>query len=83
VELAANSALKSSLLDFSIAGAKGILFNISGGEDLSLAEIDEAAKLITKNTDSRAKIIFGAVLDKRLDKGAIKMTVIATGFEKK
>jgi cell division protein FtsZ len=83
VELAANLALKSPLLDFSISGAKGILFNVSGGDDLSLAEIDEAAKLITKNTDNRVKIIFGAVLDKRLDKGEIKMTIIATGFEKK
>lgn len=83
VELAANLALRSPLLDFSIAGAKGILFNVSGGEDLSLAEIDEAAKLITKTADARAKIIFGAVLDKRLDKGEIKMTIIATGFEKK
>ena len=83
VEMAANLAINSPLLDFSISGAKGILFNISGGQDLSLTEVDEAAKIITKNTDSRAKVIFGAVEDRKLPKGEIKITVIATGFEKK
>lgn len=82
VEMAANLAINSPLLDFSINGAKGILFNISGGQDLSLTEVNEAAKIITKNADSRAKIIFGAVEDKKLPKGEVKITVIATGFEK-
>ncbi|MBI2450123.1 MAG: cell division protein FtsZ [Candidatus Nealsonbacteria bacterium] len=82
-ETAANLAINSPLLDFSIKGAKGILFNISGGSSLSLNEIDLAAKTITKNADSRAKVIFGAVLDKRLSKDEIKITVIATGFEEK
>ena len=83
VETAVNSAINSSLLDFSISGAKGVLFNVSGGDDLSLTEINEAANMITKNADPRAKIIFGAVHDKNLQKEEIKLTVIATGFEKK
>lgn len=80
VETAANSAINSPLLDFSIKGAKGILFNVSGGDNLSLNDIDEAAKIITKTADSRAKVIFGAVRDSRLQKDEIKITVIATGF---
>ncbi len=80
VEQAANLAINSPLLDFSIKGAKGILFNISGGQDLSLSEVNEVAKLITQHSDSRARVIFGAVHDKRLPKGEIKITVIATGF---
>ncbi|MFH1841496.1 MAG: cell division protein FtsZ [Candidatus Nealsonbacteria bacterium] len=83
VETAVNLAVNSPLLDFSIKGAKGVLFNISGGDDLSLAEIAEASKIITQNTDNKARVIFGAVHDKRLQKGEIKMTVIATGFFKK
>ena len=83
VETAVNLAIHSPLLDFSISGAKGILFNVSGGDDLSLTEINEAANLITQTVDPRAKIIFGAVHDKHLQKEEIKLTVIATGFEKK
>lgn len=83
VEVAVNLAINSPFLDFSIGGAKGILFNVSGGNDLSLDEVAEASKIITKNADPRAKIIFGAVQDRRLQKGEIKITVIATGFEKK
>lgn len=83
VEMACNLAINSSLLDFSISGARGILFNVSGGDDLSLTEINEAANIITKNADSRAKIIFGAVHDKNLQKEEIKITVIATGFDKR
>ena len=83
VETACNLAINSPLLDFSISGAKGILFNVSGGDDLSLDEINEAAKIITKNADSRAKIIFGAVHNKSLQKQEIKLTIIATGFDKK
>lgn len=81
VETAANSAINSPLLDFSIKGAKGILFNVSGGNDLSLNDIDEAAKIITKTADARSKVIFGAVRDSRLQKDEIKITVIATGFD--
>lgn len=83
VETACNLAVNSPLLDFSINGAKGILFNVSGGDSLSLTEINEAANIITKNADSRAKVIFGAVHDKHLLKDEIKITVIATGFDKK
>lgn len=80
VETAVNLAVESPLLDFSMGGAKGILLNISGGDDLSLTEISEAANLITKNADPRAKVIFGAVHDKRLSKDELKITIIATGF---
>lgn len=83
VETAVSLAINSSLLDFSIKGAKGILFNVSGGDDLSLNEINEAARIITEKVDPRAKIIFGAVHDKKLPKGELKITVIATGFENK
>lgn len=83
VETAVSLAVNSPLLDFSIKGAKGILFNVSGGDDLSLNEIDEAAKIITEKADSKAKIIFGAVNDKKLQKGELKITVIATGFDGK
>ena len=76
---AATKAINSPLLDFSIQGAKGILFNASG-QDITLNEIQEAAKVITKNVDSKAQIIFGAVKDNSLKKGEIKITVIATKF---
>ena len=59
---AAESAINSPLLDFSIQGAKGVLFSVSGN-DITLNEIQEAAKIITKNVDSKAQIIFGAVKD--------------------
>jgi len=77
---AALRAINSPLLDFSIKGAKGILFNVSGGKDLTLFEINTVAKVITHNADSQAKIIFGAVKDGSLKKGEMKVTVIATGF---
>jgi len=74
---AAEKAINSPLLDSSIKGAKGILFSVSGN-DVTLNEIQEAAKIITKNVDSKAQIIFGAVKDNNLKKGEIKITVIAT-----
>ncbi|MCX6723831.1 MAG: cell division protein FtsZ [Candidatus Staskawiczbacteria bacterium] len=74
---AAEIAISSPLLDFSIKGAKGVLFSVSGN-DITLNEIQEAAKVITKNVDPKAQIIFGAVKDKELKKGEIKITVIAT-----
>ncbi|MBI3631545.1 MAG: cell division protein FtsZ [Candidatus Staskawiczbacteria bacterium] len=76
---AAAKAINSPLLDFSIKGAKGVLFNASG-QDVTLNEIQEAAKVITKNVDPKAQIIFGAVKDNTLLKGEIKITVIATKF---
>lgn len=77
---AAKAAINSPLLELSIDGAKGVLFNISGGADLGMIEINEAAKVITSSIDSDAKVIFGAVIDESIKKGEIKITVIATGF---
>ena len=77
---AAKNAINSPLLDIAIDGARGVLFNISGGQDLTMWEINEAAKVITENVDKEAKIIFGAVHDELLKKGEVKVTVIATGF---
>ncbi len=79
-EKAAMSAINSPLLDISIKGAKGVLFSVSGGKDISLSEIDEIAKAITKEVNPEAKIIFGAVQEENLKEGEIKVTVIATGF---
>lgn len=77
---AAKAAVSSPLLDISIEGARGVLFNVSGGPDLTMWEINEAAKIITESIDRDAKVIFGAVHDERLKKGEIKITVVATGF---
>ncbi len=77
---AARSAIDSPLLELSIVGAKGILFNITGGPDLGMYEIDEAAKAITEAADADANIIFGAIIDEAMQ-GEVKITVIATGFE--
>lgn len=79
-EKAALEAINSPLLDLSINGAKGVLFAISGGDDLTIHEIQEAAKLITESIDKDAKVIFGTIKDDRLKKGEMKITVIATGF---
>lgn len=83
IEEAVNSAIHSPLLDFSVKNAKGILFNVSGGEEMALSEIDEIARLVTQVADSQAKVIFGAIHDKNFQKDEIKITVIATGFAKK
>ena len=80
IEKALNFALNSPLLDISIKGAKGILFNISGNPDISLAEVDETARIITKIASPKAKIIFGVLQDKKLKKEEAKITLIATGF---
>ncbi len=77
---AAKAAINSPLLDVSIAGAKGVLFSIAGGEDLTMFEIQDAAKVITESIDPEAKIIFGTVRDDKLKKNEIRITVIATGF---
>ncbi len=79
-EKAALAAINSPLLDISFKGAKGILFNVSGGKDISLSEIDQVAKVITQEINPEAKVIFGAVQDEKLKKREIKVTVIATGF---
>lgn len=77
---AAKQAINSPLLELSIDGAKGVLFNVSGGADLTMMEVNEAANVITEFIDDDAKVIFGAVTDENLKKGDIKVTVIATGF---
>lgn len=77
---AAKAAIESPLLDLSIAGAKGILINITGGTDLSMFEVDEAAKVVTESAAEDANIIFGTVIDDK-SAGEIKVTVIATGFD--
>lgn len=76
---AAKAAIESPLLEQSVNGAKGILFNITGGNDLSMYEVDEAAKTITEAADPDANIIFGAVINEKYT-GEMKITVIATGF---
>ena len=77
---AATSAINSPLLEVSINGARGVLFAIAGGDDLTMHEIQEAAKIITESVDKDAKIIFGAIRDEKLKKNEIKITVIASGF---
>lgn len=77
---AAKMAINSPLLEVSIEGARGVLFSVSGGQDMGMIEVNDAAKVISEFIDPNAKIIFGALMDPRLKKGEIKVTVIATGF---
>ncbi|PIP87232.1 cell division protein FtsZ [Candidatus Campbellbacteria bacterium CG22_combo_CG10-13_8_21_14_all_36_13] len=77
---AARMAISSPLLDVSINGAKGVLFAIAGGDDLTMHEIQEAARIITESIDPNAKVIFGTIKDEKLKKGEVKVTVIASGF---
>lgn len=77
---AVDQAVNSPLLETAIDGAKGILFAVSGGKDLRLNEIHDIAKVIGESVDPGAKIIFGAYHDRKLKKGAIKVILLATGF---
>ena len=77
---AARAAISSPLLEQSIDGARGVLFTITGGPDLTLYEVNEAAQLIHDAADPEANIIFGAVIDEN-NEGDVKISVIATGFE--
>ena len=80
---AAEKAISSPLLDeATVEGARGILINVTGGEDMTLFEVNEAAMLIQKNAHEDAHIIFGSVIDKELE-GQMRVTVIATGFGRK
>jgi len=79
-EEAAKAAISSPLIDVSIHGAKGVLFSIAGGDDLTMWEMQEAAKVITDSVDPNAKIIFGTVRDEHLKKNEIRITVIAANF---
>ena len=78
---AARQAIESPMLETSIVGARGVLMNITGGLDLSLLEVNEAAELISENVDPEANIIFGADIDETMG-DALRITVIATGFER-
>ncbi|GAG67987.1 unnamed protein product [marine sediment metagenome] len=77
---AAKNSISSPLLEYSIEGASGILLNITGGPDLKLFEVNQAAEIIRNSTKRDADIIFGAVLDENR-KDSLKVTVIATGFD--
>jgi cell division protein FtsZ len=80
---AAKIAINSPLLDISIKGAKGVLFNVTGGKDLSMAEINDAANVIIEAIDPEAQVIFGAVINDKFTEGEVQVTVIATGFDAK
>ena len=79
-EDAAKEAIQSPLLETSIEGARGVIINITGGEDLGLQEVNTAAELIQRSVDPEANIIFGTVIDPNMN-DEIKITVIATGFD--
>ncbi len=79
-EDAAKLAINSPLLDISINGAKGVLFSIAGGDDLTMFEIQDAARVITESIDPNAKVIFGTIRDDKLKKNEVRVTVIASGF---
>ncbi len=78
---AVNEAIASPLLEVSIDGARGVLFNVTGGEDLGIMEINEAAEIVAQAVDSEANIKFGAVIDPNFPSGQVKITLIATGFD--
>lgn len=79
-QAAARSAISSPLLEVSINGARGILFTLTGGPDLTMAEVEEASKIITEHADADANIIFGATISEKMT-DQIKVSVIATGFD--
>ncbi|OGY09661.1 MAG: cell division protein FtsZ [Candidatus Blackburnbacteria bacterium RIFCSPHIGHO2_01_FULL_43_15b] len=79
-QMAARAAISSPLLEVSIEGAKGILFNIAGGLDITMAEVDEAARIISESADADANIIFGASINEKLS-DQMRITVVATGFD--
>jgi cell division protein FtsZ len=78
---AAEKAISSQLLDITIDGARGILFNVTGGPDLTLFEVNQAAAIIKETAHPDVNLIFGAVIDQNM-KEEIRITVIATGFER-
>ncbi|HET6781961.1 MAG TPA: cell division protein FtsZ [bacterium] len=77
---AAQAAISSPLLETSMEGARGVLINVTGGLDLGLVEVSEAAQIVKEAADPEANIIFGAVIDDKID-GEVRITVIATGFD--
>lgn len=79
-QTAARMAIASPLLEITMEGARGVLFNITGGPDLTMSEVDEAAKIISSSADPDANIIFGATIDEAMH-DQMKITVVATGFD--
>lgn len=79
-QVAARAAVSSPLLEINMEGARGVLFNITGGPDMSMTEVDEAARIISEAADPDANIIFGTTIDEEL-KDTIKITLVATGFD--
>lgn len=79
-QMAARAAISSPLLEVSIEGAKGLLFNIAGGQDLTMSEVEESARIISETADADANVIFGASISPQLS-DQIRITVIATGFD--
>lgn len=79
-QTAARAAIASPLLEISMEGARGVLFNVVGGSDLTMTEVDEAAKIISSAADPDANIIFGATIDETMH-DQIRITVVATGFD--
>jgi cell division protein FtsZ len=79
---AAKAAIASPLLDVTIEGARGVLFNITAGRDLTLSEVDAAANIVKATADPEANIIFGAVINESMS-DEVQITVIATGFDAK
>jgi cell division protein FtsZ len=80
-KIAAEQSISSRLLDITMEGAKGILFNITGGSDMSLYEVQQAAAVIREMAHPDVNLIFGAVLDENLN-GKIRITLVATGFDR-
>jgi cell division protein FtsZ len=78
---AVNEAIASPLLEVNIDGAKGVLFNVTGGEDMGILEVYEAADIVAKAVDPEANIIVGAVIDPTFATGEVQITLIATGFD--
>lgn len=79
-QMAARAAMSFPLLDISVEGAKGMLFNIAGGEDMTMFEVDDAARIISGAADADANVIFGAVINEKLT-DQIRITIVATGFD--
>lgn len=79
-QMAARAAISSPLLELSIQGAKGVLFNIAGGNDMTMSEVEEAARLVSETADADANIIFGATINPKLS-DQMRITVVATGFD--
>jgi cell division protein FtsZ len=79
--MAAEQAISSQLLDITIDGARGILFNVTGGPDLTLFEVNQAAAVIKETAHPDVNLIFGAVIDQNMG-DEVRVTVIATGFER-